>query len=151
MSNHNSEPASSDFPTADDVYELINDLTASQTRLQLVAALRDGPIRRQELADRCEISKSTVNRHTGDLQERGWVEQNIDRKYQLTPLGERIAQQLADFATGVKHFQAEPEMIEQYRGDATIPPEVLAEATVDTAKQRSKSTWEPSNPNGRKQ
>lgn len=133
MGNHNSEPASSNFPTSDDVYEFVNDLTASQTRLQLVAALRDGPIRRQELAKRCNISKSTVNRHAGDLQERGWVKQNTNREYQLTPLGERVAQQLADFATGVKHFQAEPEMIEHYRGDVTIPPEVLAEATVDTA------------------
>jgi predicted transcriptional regulator len=133
MNKHESEPDSGDFPTTSDVYDLIDELTASRKRLQLIAALRGGAKTRSELADRCDSSKSTVNRNAQELQKYGWAEQNIDREYQLTPLGERVAQHLADFATGVKHFQAEPEMIEHYRGDTTIPPEVLAEATVDTA------------------
>lgn len=133
MNNHNSELASDDFPTTSNVCKVIDKLTASRKRLQLIAALRSGAKTRSELADWCNVSKSTVNRNAGQLQEQGWVEQNTDREYQLTPLGERVAEQLANFATGVKHLQAEPEMIEYYRGDATIPSEVLAEATIDTA------------------
>lgn len=132
MSEHDIEPTSEELPTTDRVYDFIDTLTSSQTRLQLLAALRDGPARKQELAERCGVSNSTVSRNCDDFQEKGLVSTDR-REYQLTSFGERLTRELADFTTAIDHIEANQELFEHYRGRVEIPPQVLADLNPDTA------------------
>jgi predicted transcriptional regulator len=116
-----------------DTFELIEVLTASQTRIDLLDELLDGPGSKRELAEKHDIAGSTVYRNLQTLADRGWIEQDSDGTYRLSPLGERIAREVDAFRRGIEQTAANRAFLREYRGHLDIPNEVLAAVTTSTA------------------
>jgi predicted transcriptional regulator len=136
MSDHGTRPTRSggaDCAEGVDTFELVEDATSSETRVALLTGMIEGADTKRGLADRHEVSPSTVHRNLEPLEERGWVERQVDGTYQLTSVGERVAREVRRFCDGLSQTEANREFLEQYRGDVEIPTEVLAEVTASTA------------------
>jgi predicted transcriptional regulator len=114
-------------------FELVEATTSSATRIDLLTGLTEDAGSKRELADRHDVSRSTVHRNLEPLEERGWVERRLDGTYRLTAVGERVAREVGRFCAGLEQTAANREFLEQYRGDVEIPTEVLAEVTASTA------------------
>jgi len=81
--------------------EDIEFLARSETRARLVKELRhNGELGRDELRDRVDASRTTVQRNLTALEDRGWV-QNSDRTYSLASCGEMIADEFLDLVDTV--------------------------------------------------
>lgn len=70
-----------------DNIDVINFLTGSQARWQILQALHEQPREFGQLRRDLEIPQSTLNRNLTKLTEDGWVHEHTDRTYRLTSLG----------------------------------------------------------------
>lgn len=81
--------------------EDIEFLARSETRVRLVKMLhQDGKMGRDEVRNRLNASRTTVQRNLDALEDRGWV-RNGNRTYSLAPCGEIIAEDFLDLVETV--------------------------------------------------
>lgn len=71
-------------------------LVGSAHRVEVLDALAAGSCDRRDLQSRTGAHSSTIGRVLGDFEERRWIERN-GPTYELTPLGEFVAERFADF------------------------------------------------------
>ncbi|WP_152042888.1 helix-turn-helix transcriptional regulator [Salinigranum salinum] len=76
--------------------EEIEFLVRSAHRVGVLAALSEEPCDRAELCEATEASSPTMGRVLADFEERGWVVRD-GRIYELTRLGEFVAEELVEF------------------------------------------------------
>jgi predicted transcriptional regulator len=76
--------------------EEIEFLVRSAHRVGVLAALSEAPCDRAELCEATEASSPTMGRVLADFEERGWVVRD-GRPYELTRLGEFVAEELVEF------------------------------------------------------
>lgn len=65
-------------------------------RAPALSALAEGPMDRQDLQERLDVSRPTVHRLTRALDEEG-LARRVDGEFVLTPLGEEVADRVASF------------------------------------------------------
>lgn len=80
--------------------EEIEFIARSDHRTGVLDALADGPRDRNELYDATGASAPTMGRILADFEDRQWVARD-GRRYDLTPLGEFVAEQFDDFRTAM--------------------------------------------------
>lgn len=73
-----------------DALEDVAYLARSANRVRLLNVLASGSYARRELAERTEITRTTIGRIVNEFEERGWVERTTDGEYTATPVGEQI-------------------------------------------------------------
>lgn len=67
--------------------DVINFLTGSQARWQILLELRASPREFTDLRHDLDVPQSTLNRNLTKLAAEGWVHEETDRTYRLTSLG----------------------------------------------------------------
>lgn len=83
-------------------YDAVADIIVSDTRVEIVDVLADGPAMPSVIADRAGIASSTVSTELSELRDHGIVELLVDedrkrgRIYGLTDEGEDAADTLGD-------------------------------------------------------
>lgn len=87
------------------VPELVGFLTRSSNRLAVLEALSTAPTTRPELQEQTGVPRATLSRILADLRDRDIVERS-GHDYALTPLGARVADELADLFTAVERHRA---------------------------------------------
>lgn len=76
-------------------------LAASEQRSTVLASLYgDGPLTREDLTDRCNAARVTVDRNIEKLRDRGMIEENVDG-FDLTALGAALAEDFVAMAETV--------------------------------------------------
>lgn len=114
--------------------EDIEFLARSETRTRLVKMLyRDGELGRDELRDRLDASRTTVQRNLDALEDRGWV-RNGNRTYSLATCGELIAEDFLDLVeTASIADRLQPVLRHVDRSELDLDYSSLTEADVLTA------------------
>jgi predicted transcriptional regulator len=77
--------------------DVIEQFVTSESRIQIMNALREEPASQNELAERYSMSEATVSRRCDDLADRGWV-QNRGGRYGLTGAGAIVLRTYEDCA-----------------------------------------------------
>ena len=77
--------------------DVIEQFVTSESRIQIMNALREKPASQNELAERYSMSEATVSRRCDDLADRGWV-QNRGGRYGLTGTGAIVLRTYEDCA-----------------------------------------------------
>lgn len=82
-------------------------LARSEHRVTALARLADEPMTRRTLHDETGISQPTLGRLLDGFEERGWAtcDRTNGRTYELTPVGEAVADAFADLLTTVETMQ----------------------------------------------
>lgn len=113
--------------------EQISFLTRSVPRVRLLGELLDdGPLPQRELAERLETSRSTVARSLNDFEQRDWVTHE-DGVYRLTPVGERIIDELLGLVETVNAVEGLSPFLRWFpTGAFDLDITALADATVVT-------------------
>lgn len=89
-----------------DSLEAVQFFANSANRIQVLEALADGVTKSNRLAERADVSRSTVARILGEAESRGWVD-SAGSRYELTPLGEVMAE---EFRTHLETVAAAQEL-----------------------------------------
>lgn len=103
-------------------------------RAPMLEALRDGPLDRQELEERLDISRATSHRFTRSLGNRGLIDR-VDGEFRLTPPGEAVTEAVTGFKTEVATALWLAPVLEA--AGAAVPPVPLgafSAATVTSAR-----------------
>ncbi|WP_158059573.1 helix-turn-helix transcriptional regulator [Halorussus halophilus] len=85
----------------DAVLEEIDFLARSNHRIGVLEELTEGPLDRRELRTATEASSPTMSRILTDFEDRRWIVRN-GPTYELTPLGEFVADRFLDFHEAMK-------------------------------------------------
>lgn len=72
-------------------------LARSQNRLEILETLTTGPHTPRDVEEQTGTSRSTLERITTELEERGWAERNNNGEYVLTGMGERVAEETSQY------------------------------------------------------
>lgn len=102
-------------------------------RAPALSALTEGPMDRQDLQERLDVSRPTVHRLTRALDEAGLVER-VDGEFVLTPLGEVVADRVASFERDVESARRLAALLGPVReAPVEFDVRVFADATVTRA------------------
>jgi DNA-binding HxlR family transcriptional regulator len=67
------------------------DLLGRRWSLRVLWELRDGPVGARTLRDRCDsMSPSVLYQRLRELTDAGLIEQDVDQRYKLTPIGRAL-------------------------------------------------------------
>lgn len=115
--------------------EEINALARSCHRpLVLKWVLEEGPLTIDEIRNRADASRTTVNRNLDALEAHGWVNRR-NREYTITPTGELVAEKFYELVTIVQTTTQLRPIAEWVPAAALdIDVEALATATVVTSR-----------------
>lgn len=72
-------------------------LARSQNRIEILETLATGSHTSRDVEEQTGTSRSTLERITTELEERGWAERNNDGEYVLTETGERITKETSRY------------------------------------------------------
>lgn len=75
-----------------DALEDIAYLSRSENRVRLLETLASGPHSRRELGDVTGVSRTTLGRILGELEEHGWARRTTDGDYVATVTGEHVVE-----------------------------------------------------------
>lgn len=112
--------------TSDDGRERLDVVTK---RADFLTALRDGPLGKQELLDRFEHSRSTVDRAMNELVDAGLVESG-DEGYVTTQSGRLAVARYRAFLDDQRAILDASEVLGELPHDASVSQALLEEATV---------------------
>lgn len=101
-------------------------------RLEFVAALSDGPCQRPELVEELDHSRSTVDRAIAELESAGYVER-VTGGYAATGTGRLAAREHRAHLARQESIRSAHPVLAALPDDWTPPPELLADARVETA------------------
>lgn len=105
-------------------------LTTVLPRQELLIALAEGPKSKPELTERCDISRSTVNRGINTLIEEGLVQRVERSRYDLTLFGAIVQRDLERVNSRLETVAAVRELLTEL-GEATdLEAELFDEATI---------------------
>ena len=107
----------------------IDFLARSEHRVNALGALSAGPQNRDDLRSATGASNATVGRLLEEFETRNWI-QRVDRRYELTPLGEFVAD---GFFTLLERFETEQSIRAVWRWfptDLGFTIEMFSGATV---------------------
>lgn len=93
----NTEESNPDSPIEELVF-----LCRSHHRIQLLTQLSREEQTRRELQDTTDISQPTLGRILGDFEQREWVSNNHNGAFNLTPLGELLADEVSDVLDAIE-------------------------------------------------
>ena len=79
----------------DGAYDDVAFLANSANRVAVLEALETGPRHRDELRDRVDVSRVTLSRILGDLEDRRWIDRSGQECW-LTPLGAWVVEEFTD-------------------------------------------------------
>jgi predicted transcriptional regulator len=82
--------------TPDGPVEELAFLARSPHRIQLLAQLSREERTRRDLQETTGISQPTLGRILGDFEQRGWISNNHNGAFNLTPLGELLADEVSE-------------------------------------------------------
>lgn len=77
----------------DSSLEDIEFLARSSSRVEVLDALDESPLTRDELKDVTDASRTTLSRMLADFEDRGWIDRP-DRRFELTPEGAFVASEV---------------------------------------------------------
>jgi len=80
--------------TQTDAIETVQFLVGSAVRVRLLASLSDHRQDARTLVDSLDVPHSTVQRNLTKLEERGWIDVTVNRRYYATPVGEMVLEAL---------------------------------------------------------
>lgn len=101
-----------------DAIEAVSFLARSEHRVRVLAWLRAGPQSREEINDALDVSRVTLSRVLGDLEEREWIRRSpTDHRYELTGFGERVFDDLHRLFQTVSVGQQYPDVVERLPTD----------------------------------
>lgn len=106
--------------------ELLGVLLARQ---EFIACLRDHPSTKPELVAECEVSRSTVDRGIGDLEEAGLV-CRVQSRYELTLFGEIVERAFASLFDRMSAFASVSDLLAALPGDVGLDATLFEQATV---------------------
>ncbi len=81
-------------------------LARSEPRIRVLQALSTETRSCRDLAEQVAVSRSTLDRTLGELEERGWVERRSDEVYSATPTGEHLSAQFGPLLRSVETLRA---------------------------------------------
>ncbi|MFC7073454.1 helix-turn-helix transcriptional regulator [Halovenus rubra] len=97
-----------------DAVEAISFLVRSEHRVRVLAQLQTGDCSREQLNEVLDVSRVTLSRVLGDLEEREWIRKSpSDHRYRLTSFGERIFGDLSRLMQTVSVGQQYPDIIKR--------------------------------------
>jgi predicted transcriptional regulator len=102
-------------------------------RRELLEALAEGPLRRDELEERLDVSRATSHRFTRWLEE-GALAERVDDRFRLTGKGHVYADEVLRFERNLRTATAIAPLLDaicEYHQEFVVPP--FADATVTTA------------------
>lgn len=70
-----------------DASSILACVAGSEHRTEILSALADGPLDIRDLADELAVPRTTLRHNVKTLQEKGLVEETIERTYRLSPIG----------------------------------------------------------------
>lgn len=82
--------------------ETLQFLVGSEVRIRLLATLNEDREDARTLVDRLDVPHSTVQRNLNKLEERGWIDATVNRRYYTTPVGEMVLDSLDDLLSTVQ-------------------------------------------------
>ncbi len=88
--------------TQSDTVETLQFLVGSEVRIRLLAALNKSREDARTLVDRLDVPHSTVQRNLNKLEERGWIDATVNRRYYTTPVGEIVLDSLDELLSTVE-------------------------------------------------
>ena len=68
----------------------------SEVRIRLLATLNESREDARTLVDELDVPHSTVQRNLNKLEDRGWIDATVNRRYYTTPVGEMVLDSLDD-------------------------------------------------------
>lgn len=77
-------------PARGDALEDIAYLARSENRVRILEVLTTGAFPRRDLEAETGVSRTTLGRILGELEDRGWAERTTDGEYVATPRGEHV-------------------------------------------------------------
>lgn len=80
--------------TRSNTIETLQFLVGSEVRIQLLSTLNESREDARTLVDRLDVPHSTVQRNLNKLEERGWIDATVNRRYYTTPVGEMVLDSL---------------------------------------------------------
>lgn len=80
--------------TQSDTIETLQFLVGSEVRIRLLATLNDNRSDARTLVDELDVPHSTVQRNLNKLEDRGWIDVTVNRRYYTTPVGEMVLDSL---------------------------------------------------------
>ena len=80
--------------TQSDTIETLQFLVGSEVRIRLLATLNDSRADARTLVDELDVPHSTVQRNLNKLEDRGWIDATVNRRYYTTPVGEMVLDSL---------------------------------------------------------
>lgn len=80
--------------TQSDTVETLQFLVGSEVRIRLLATLNESREDARTLVDKLDVPHSTVQRNLNKLEERGWIDVTVNRRYYTTPVGEMVLDSL---------------------------------------------------------
>jgi predicted transcriptional regulator len=80
--------------TQSDTVKTLQFLVGSEVRIRLLATLNESREDARTLVDRLDVPHSTVQRNLNKLEERGWIDATVNRRYYTTPVGEMVLDSL---------------------------------------------------------
>lgn len=89
----------------DSSFELVSFLTRSENRVTVLQSLEEGPASRVELQESTAIPRATLSRILADFRDHELVVRD-GHSFELTPLGDHIAEELADLLSSVESMAA---------------------------------------------
>ncbi|WP_255198390.1 helix-turn-helix transcriptional regulator [Halorarius litoreus] len=109
--------------------EGIDFLARSEHRVNALGALTAGPQDREDLRAATGASNATVGRLLDEFEARNWINR-VDRRYELTPLGEFIADGFFDLVERFETEQAIRDVWRWFPTDLGFTLEMFSGATV---------------------
>jgi predicted transcriptional regulator len=79
-----------------DTIETLQFLVGSEVRIRLLATLNESREDARTLVDELDVPHSTVQRNLNKLEDRGWIDATVNRRYYTTPVGEMVLESLDD-------------------------------------------------------
>lgn len=77
-------------------------LTRSRNRVRILGSVAETPGTPSEVVDVTGVSRSTLQRILSELDERGWVQRTQEGRYEATPAGTHIVNELVPFVRSIK-------------------------------------------------
>ncbi|KZX46646.1 winged helix-turn-helix domain-containing protein [Haloarcula sp. K1] len=101
-----------------DAIEAVAFLARSEHRLRVLELLSDGPCSRDELSDRTGVTRVTLSRILGDLEDRDWItRRNGEKVYALTGLGKLVYNDFTQLLGTVSIGQEYPDVVQRLPTD----------------------------------
>lgn len=106
-------------------------LSRSENRLRILAVLAEGSATRRELEDETGIARATVGRALADFDDRGWLIESENRRYEVTPTGAHVVSECIPFIEAMEALRRLGERVAWLpTDDAPIELRHFSDATI---------------------